>query len=88
VDEIEAEVRLGHVRPSLLFQVRERLEDSLLLPRRVRRRDLFFVEPSRLRPWTSTSRLSRAALVARAAGRRAYRRSALFRMRTWMGERW
>jgi hypothetical protein len=84
--EIEEAVRAGHVRPSLLFQVRERLEDPLLLPRRVRRQDLFFVEPFRLRPWSS-SRLSRAALVLRAATRRLYRHSVLFKLRTWISER-
>jgi hypothetical protein len=84
--EIEAAVSAGHVRPSLLFQVRERLEDPLLLPRRVRRQDLFYVEPFRLRPWSS-SRLSRAALVARAATRRLYRHSTLFKLRTWIAER-
>lgn len=86
VADVEEAVRAGHTRPSLLVQVRERLEDPLLLPRRARRQDLFFVEPFRLRPWTTP--LSRALLVARAAARRTYRHSALFKMRTWAAERW
>jgi hypothetical protein len=87
IDEIETAVRAGHVRPSLLFQVRERLEDPLLLPRRVRRQDLFFVEPSRLRPWTRRSRVSRLAMMARAGARRVYRGSPLFRLHQWIGDR-
>jgi hypothetical protein len=86
--EIEAAVRAGYARPSLLMQVQSRIEDPLLLPRKVRRQDLFFVEPFRLRPWTGSSRVSRAALVARAAARRTYRRSPLFHLRQWVGERW
>ncbi len=86
--EIEGAVRAGHVRPSLLPQVQARTEDPLLLPARMRRLDLLFVEPFRLRPWTRTSGPSRAALVARAAARRAWRRSAFFRMREWVRVRW
>jgi hypothetical protein len=88
VADIEREVSAGHVRPSLLFQVRQRIEDPLLLPRRSRRQDLLFVEPFRLRPWTSTSRVTRSGLVARAALRRAYRHSTLHRMRDWIAQRW
>jgi hypothetical protein len=86
VADVEQAVRAGHVRPSLLVQVRQRLEDPLLLPRSVRRQDLFFVEPFRLRPWTSP--MSRAALVARAAARRTYRHSTLFKLRSWAADRW
>lgn len=85
--EVEEAVAAGYARPSLLVQVRERIEDPLLLPARVRRQDLFFVEPFRLRPWTPTSTLSRAGLVARAAARRSWRRSRLFRLRQWVAER-
>jgi hypothetical protein len=87
-DEIAAAAAAGHVRPSLAAQVRVRIEDPLLLPRAVRRQDLLFVEPFRLRPWAATTRAARAGLVARAAVRRAWRQSALFRMRTWVAERW
>lgn len=86
--EIEAAVAAGHVRPSLGAQVRERIEDPLLLPRAMRRLDRLYVEPFRLRPWATTTRAARAGLVLRAAARRAYRQSALFRLRTWVGERW
>jgi hypothetical protein len=86
--EIEEAVASGHVRPSLALQVRERIEDPLLLSRAARRLDLLYVEPFRLRPWGPTTGAARAGLVARAAVRRAYRRSLLFRLRTWVGERW
>jgi hypothetical protein len=85
VADVEEAVRAGDVRPSLLTQVRQRLEDPLLLPRRVRRQDFFFVEPFRLRPWTTP--LAHVGLVARAAARRTYRHSALFKMRAWIAER-
>jgi hypothetical protein len=86
--EIAEAVAAGHVRPSLGVQVRDRIEDPLLLPRSARRLDLLYVEPFRLRPWGPTTGVARAGLVARASVRRAYRRSALFRLRTWVGERW
>lgn len=86
-EEIDRAVKAGHVRPSLAWQVRERIEDPLLLPRAARRLDRLFVEPFRLRPWATTTRAARAGLVVRAAARRAWRQSALFRLRNWVGER-
>jgi hypothetical protein len=58
--ELFAALDAGHVRRSLMAQVRERIEDPmLLLPARVRRQDPFFVEPFRVRSSTSTRAGSR-----------------------------
>ena len=46
-DFVKQEVSFGHVRPSLLYQVENRLEDALLLPRRARGMDGHFVPPYR-----------------------------------------
>lgn len=43
--EIEAEVRKGHVRPSLLPQIAAGIEDPLLMPRSMRLLDASFVPP-------------------------------------------
>jgi hypothetical protein len=72
---VAQEVRLGHVRPSLLYQVEHGLEEPLLLPRRARLLDRDFapagagraVQPAAHR-WV---RLSRA--IARQVRRRIHR---------------
>jgi len=50
VDLVKREVDAGHVRPSLLYQVENRLRDGLLLPRKARRADETFVPPYRSLP--------------------------------------
>jgi hypothetical protein len=42
---VAEQVVLGHVRPSLLYQVEHGIEESLLLPRRARRLDRSFHPP-------------------------------------------
>ena len=45
VDEVKSQVACGWVRPSLLYQIEHRVEDSLSLPRRVRALDDSFIPP-------------------------------------------
>jgi hypothetical protein len=42
---VAAEIRQGHVRPSLGYQVEHGIEEALLLPRRARRLDREFRPP-------------------------------------------
>lgn len=44
-DFVEQEVITGHVRPSLMYQVENRIQDGLLLPREARRMDTKFIPP-------------------------------------------
>jgi len=45
IDFVKQEVAKGHVRPSLTYQVENRIPDGLLLPRGARRMDAKFVPP-------------------------------------------
>ena len=45
LDDIKQEITAGHVRPSLLYQVENRIQDGLLLSRKARRVDNHFVAP-------------------------------------------
>lgn len=80
--EVAAEVEAGHVRPSLLFQLDNRLEDSLVLPAGSREADRTFT-PS----WTAISRSApawrRYARTLRGLARHAARASGL----AWAGRR-
>jgi hypothetical protein len=68
MDFVKREVTDGHVRPSLLYQVENRVRDSLLLPRYVRRMDRDFVPPHRSLSkhggysWLNTGRRLKALL--------------------------
>jgi len=68
MDFLGREVAAGHVRPSLLYQVEKRMEDSLLLPRQARRLDQNFVAPYRSlakhsgSPWLHPGKRLRAFL--------------------------
>jgi len=79
-EEVVREVTAGHVRPSLLAQLRAGWDDCIDLPREMRRLDRGFVAPYRAlraargRPWTSLP----AALMAFV--RRSYYRSPLPRI--------
>jgi hypothetical protein len=77
-DLIRSEVHLGHVRPSLLEQVERGLEESLLVPRSVRRRDATFAPRGGPMP-VSSGLLSDPLLVLRALGRQARRRVNAYR---------
>ena len=47
IDFVKQEIALGHVRPSLIYQLENRKEDGLLLPRQARQMDENFVPPCR-----------------------------------------
>jgi hypothetical protein len=59
---LKQEVAKGHVRPSLLYQVEHRIDDSLLLPQKVAQLDAEFVPPYRSLP---TYRKSRSVFAGR-----------------------
>jgi hypothetical protein len=50
MDLLQQEVAAGHVRPSLLYQVENRVHESLLLPGKARQLDLKFLPPYRSLP--------------------------------------
>jgi hypothetical protein len=47
IDLVAEEIALGHVRPSLLYQIEHGLEEPLLLPRRARLLDRTFLPAHR-----------------------------------------
>lgn len=59
VEEVKEQVRLGHVRPSLLYQVSERIADSRRLNRKARALDESFVPPGVLNNGQTGSLLNR-----------------------------
>lgn len=68
MDFVKQEIAAGHVRPSLIYQVENRIRDSLLLPMKARRMDQSFVPPYRSlpkhngSPWLHFGRRLRALL--------------------------
>jgi hypothetical protein len=76
---VEAHVREGHLRPSLLYQVDYRIEDTRKLPAGAVALDREFVPPYKLMEAHAGAR--RPGLVQRARGllRRVYERSPFFR---------
>lgn len=68
-DFVREEVKRGHVRPSLLFQVRRRQEDPISL-KRAARLDRFFVPPAKAaaeaKTWRTRARNFMNGLIARA----------------------
>ncbi len=58
-EEVEREVRAGHIRPSLLSQLDLEVDDTIVLPSKVKKLDRDFTAPyknlrnGRARPWTS-----------------------------------
>lgn len=67
-DIVQQEVSAGHVRPSLIYQVENRVRDSLLLPSKARRMDDDFVPPyrslpkHRASPWLNPGKRFKALL--------------------------
>lgn len=76
---VAQEVRLGHVRPSLLYQVEHGLEEPLLLPRRARLLDRDFSPARGSGPMQPVTR--HWAGVTRAIARQVRRRLRLLRSR-------
>jgi hypothetical protein len=79
VDLVRQEVALGHARPSLMYQVENRIEDSLLLPREAKQLDRNFVPPYRSLPKPSGSPWLRPGKWLRALVRHCYQHSPAYR---------
>ena len=75
--EIRENVRKKYVRPSLLYQVENKLEDPLLLPRKARLLDREFVQPFEAES-KNTSPSRGRALRMKALVRRIYQHSPLY----------
>jgi len=66
---LQDHVQRGFIRPSLLYQLEHRIEDSRILPRKARQLDDSFVPPfrtsplQRSKPWTRSSAYFRAVLL-------------------------
>jgi hypothetical protein len=80
MDLVKQEVAFGHVRPSLTYQVENRVEDGLLLPRGARSMDRNFVPPYRALPVHGSSWLHPRKRL-RALVRRCYQKSLAYRYR-------
>jgi hypothetical protein len=76
-DYVAAEIAAGHVRPSLLYQVDHRLEDTALLPRAARALDAKFVPPHEQGSGSIASFAARPLRFARAVLRQLYHGSFL-----------
>jgi hypothetical protein len=76
-DYVAAEVAAGHVRPSLLYQVDHRLEDTALLPASARALDAKFIPPHEQGSGSVASLVTRPLRYARAAVRQLYHGSFL-----------
>jgi len=72
IDFVKQEIARGHVRPSLLYQVENRIQDALLLPRKARGMDTKFFPPYRSLPKHHRSLWRRSGNRLRALLRRCY----------------
>jgi Glycosyl transferase family 8 len=77
--EIADHVQRGFVRPSLLYQVEHRIEDSFVLPRKARQMDQGFVPPFSAGPLRQSSPWLRPSAFLRAAARGYLQNSLVFR---------
>jgi hypothetical protein len=77
--EIAEHVQRGLVRPSLLYQVEHRIEDSFVLPRKARQMDQGFVPPFSAGPLRQSSPWLRPSAFLRAAARGYLQNSLVFR---------
>lgn len=77
--DIADHVRRGFVRPSLVYQVEHRIEDSFVLPRRARQMDQGFVPPFSAGPLRQSSPWLQPSAFLRAAARGYLQNSLVFR---------
>jgi hypothetical protein len=77
--EIADHVQRGFVRPSLLYQVEHKIEDSFVLPRKARQMDQGFVPPFSAGPLLQSSPWLRPSALLRAAARGYLQNSLVFR---------
>lgn len=85
--EVERHVEQSFVRPSLLYQIDHRIEDSLLLPARARALDAEFRPPYLSLPRVSVSAFQNPGRRIRAAIRHYYQRSGIYRLQRRIQER-
>jgi len=84
IDFVKQQVATGHVRPSLVYQVENRIQDGLLLPRVARRMDTNFVPPyhslakNHGYPWLHPGKRLRALLRHCYQNNPAYRYQRMF----------
>ena len=77
--EIGEHVQHGFVRPSLLYQVEHRIEDSYVLPRKARQMDHRFAPPFSASPLRQSSPWLRPSAFLRATARGYLQNSLVFR---------
>jgi hypothetical protein len=78
---VASEVQLGHVRPSLLYQVDRRIDECDLLPKEARALDSGFIPPHEAAGLGARTTRNPVRIL-RAAWRRFYRNSTLARIET------
>jgi len=87
LDTIKDHILRGYIRPSLLYQIEHRLEESLLLPRMACSLDKDFVAPFQTMlthgalPWSHPTKWFRAVV------RHQYQKSLLYRLQRHIGNR-
>jgi hypothetical protein len=79
IDFVKQEIALGHARPSLMYQVENRIEDGLLLPREARKMDWQFVSRYQTLPKHPGAPWSRPGKWLRAFFRHYYRNNRAYR---------
>jgi hypothetical protein len=87
LDMVRNHMLRGYIRPSLLYQVEHRLEDSFLLPRRACSLDEDFVAPFQTIPRRGALPWSHPTKWFRAAVRYRYQKSLLYRLQRQIGNR-
>jgi hypothetical protein len=83
-DYVKECVKNGFARPSLLYQIEERIEDALLLPRKVSLSDADFIAPYKRLPHHGSSRWLSPVHRLKAIARHYYRKSRL----EWAYRKW
>jgi hypothetical protein len=76
-DYVKECVKKGFARPSLLYQIEERIEDALLLPRKVTLSDADFIAPYKRLPQHGSTRWLSPVHRLKAIARHYYRKSRL-----------
>lgn len=87
VSQIEEEIKLGHVRPSLLYQIDHRLDDPLLLPAKARKMDKDFRAPYCTIQTRGGRSLRTLLVMVRAAMRNFYEGTPIYRVRRKIANR-
>jgi hypothetical protein len=78
---IEDEVRLGHIRPSIIYQIDHEIDDAFLLPKKILSADAGFTPPYRTLGVYHTSKWWRRLQWLRASLRTKYQKTPLYRFK-------